>query len=174
MLYTNVILSQTVLLCVCLSGRSSGFGVGARTRPDRELLSNMEWSLKPLLWLRVNHLYLNPLTCCCISRWYLTATLSITLITDRKCVVFFFLHLLSLWTLLLLILFILPLLWCCSYLYLRLKSPLAQRIFSVISVCICQLGTTFFVHKCYFVTITTLHSLQESLSQYVAANINEG
>lgn len=89
MLYTNVILSQTVLLCVCLSGRSSGFGVGARTRPDRELLSNMEWSLKPLLWLRVNHLYLNPLTCCCISRWYLTATLSITLITDRKCVCFF-------------------------------------------------------------------------------------
>ena len=74
LIYTNTPMSPTPTqfgrVCV-LSGRSSGFGVGARTRPDGELLSNTEWSPKPLLWLRVNDLYLNPLTCCCISRWQL-------------------------------------------------------------------------------------------------------
>jgi len=45
-------------VCVCVCDRSSGFGDGVRTRPDKELLLNMEWSRKTSLWLRVTHLLL--------------------------------------------------------------------------------------------------------------------
>lgn len=55
-LYTSVSLFQSAV-CVCVRAcRSSGFGDAARTRPVRELLSNMDWSQMPSHWLGVTHL----------------------------------------------------------------------------------------------------------------------